>query len=260
MSQKTPDDFSDQQFDHRGEKDFEPDFVDVDERAEMRSTLRNGGTVVINAADLGAVTENIDLRNLSSLDDRLLDMAAKRYSFERMYDELGEPEWTSAAKIGTRVRTLLAAFTLDSVEQKALLLRDLVKLRDIIFEQLEGDGIHIDADGELTGREIAPAWASAMVRLLKEWRSTIESMQTDLEGDRASIREAHAQIMFQALTVMFERFVLRLEEAAADEFSDIEFKASRTALMGIFGDVMPLGFESLQSNVDVREKRLRADG
>ena len=256
MSPKKPE-HSDQVFDHRGERDFEPDFADIDEQAEMRRAARNSVDVVVIQEGEEAI-KTLDLQRLSILDDRLLDMASRRYSFEKMYEELGSPEGTSPAALGTRVRTLLAAFTLDAVEQKALLLRDLVRLRDIIFEQLEGDGLHVNQDGEIVGKELAPAWASAMVRLLKEWRSTIESMQDDLAGDRASIREAHAQIMFEALSVMFDRFVLRLEQAAADEFSGITFSGSRPALMNLLGEVMPMGFEFLQGNVDEREARLKA--
>lgn len=255
MSPKPPE-HSDQAFDHRGDKDFDADFIDLDEKADLRAAAR-AQVVVIKETMPGENAKVLDLQRLSIYDDRLLEMASKRMSFEAMYEELGEPDGLNAAAIGTRVRTLLAAFTLDAVEQKALLLRDLVRLRDIIFEQLEGDGIRIGVDGELTGREIAPAWAGAMVRLLKEWRSTIESMQTDVDGDRTSIRDAHANIMFQALTVMFERFLLRLEQADADEFSDITFKGSKPALMGLLADVLPMGFEHLQSNVDEREKRIR---
>lgn len=257
MSPKIPDDL-DYRHDH-GEGD--PDFADIDEKAQLRQAarekLKGGGTLVIQASELGEMTKDLDLQNLSILDDRLLDMAAERKSFEQMYEELGEPDGTSPAKLGSRVRTLLAAYQLDAVEQKALLLRDLVRLRGIIFDQLEGDGIRIDADGELIGNEIAPAWASAMVRLLKEWRSTIESMQDDLAADRQSIREAHAQIMLQAITVMFERFVLRLEEADKDEFSGVTFKASKAALMNLFGEVMPLGFAHLAENIDPREQRVK---
>ena len=245
---------SDQAHDRRGEADFEPEFVDIDEKAELAASLRGGGTVVIDASQVKEITHNIDLQRLSILDDRLLDMAADRKSFEQMYEELGRPDNMSPASIGTRVRTLLAAYQLDAVEQKALLLRDLVRLRDIIFNQLEDDGIRIDKDGELVGGGPDAAWANAMVRVLKEWRSTIESMQKDLDGDRQSIREAHAQIMLQAITVMFDRFVGRLEEANRDEFSGITFTGSRAALMAIMGEVMPLGFQHLQENVDEREK------
>jgi len=250
MSRREPTDY---ERDH-GEPD--PDFADIDEAAQLRAAARR--TVVVIRENEPDEDENkLDLQRLSIMDDRLLEMAAKRYSFEKMYEELGEPPGTNAAALGTRVRKLLAAFTLDAVEQKALLLRDLVRLRDIIFDQLENDGLHVNDSGELVGKEVAPAWASAMVRLLKEWRSTIESMQTDLDGDRQSIREAHAQIMFQAITVMFDRFVARLEEADRDEFSGVTFKASRASLMTLMGEVLPLGFQDLQSNVDPREQRVK---
>ncbi|MDF2915915.1 MAG: hypothetical protein K0S70_132 [Microbacterium sp.] len=252
---------TDYERDH-GEPD--PDFADVDEAAELRAAAR-GKALVINASDIkpgmnfrpASEGIGVDLQALSIYDDRLLDMASKRMSFEQMYDDLGCPDGTSPAAIGTRVRTLLAAYTLDAVEQKSLLLRDLVRLRDIIFDELESDGIHVGADGEITAKELSPAWASAMVRLLKEWRSTIESMQDDLADSRQSIREAHAHIMLQAITIMFERFVARLEEANADEFSGITFTGTRPAMMALLGEVMPLGFQHLQENVDEREKRVR---
>lgn len=247
---------SDAARDHRDDPNYDPDFADIDERAELRAAGRKGA-LVIDVADLKDAVKDLDLQRLSVMDDRLLEMAGKRMSFVQMYEELGEPDGMSPASIGTRVRTLLAAFELDAVEQKALLLRDLVRLRDIIFDQLEGENFKLDKDDNLIPTGPEPAWANAMVRLLKEWRSTVESMQKDLDGDRASLREAHAQIMMQAITVMFERFVLRLEEAGQDEFSGITFSGSRAALMGLFGEVMPLGFEHLQRNVDPREQRVR---
>lgn len=229
----------------------------TDRRGEIASTLRGGGTLVINASELGSTKPGVDIQHLSITDDRLLDMAADRKSFEQMYQELGRPPGMTAASIGSRVRTLLAAFQLDGPEQKALLLRDLVRLRDIIFERLEGENLKMTKDGDLIDVGPDAAWANAMVRVLKEWRSTIESMQKDVEGERQSIREAHAQIMLQAITVMFDRFVGRLEEANSDEFSGITFSGTRPALMRLMEEVMPLGFQHLQENVDEREQRLK---
>lgn len=196
---------------------------------------------------------------LSGYDSKLLDLKAKRLSFEEIYDELGSPPGTSPAQIGVRIRQLLSAKDdLSFLEQKSLLLRDMGKVRDIIFEQLESGQVKLTADLEAIELGPNPQWASVMVRLFREVRTTIESMQKDVDSDKTTIREAHARIMHAAIGVMFERFVLRLETGFAD--GTLTTQLTRYELMEIMADVMPLGFEALADSIDQRDQPAIATG
>src|SRR6478736_4632626 len=76
---------------------------------------------------------------LSGWDARLLQMAAERKTMEQMYEELGRPSGVSPARLGQRVREILNSQDwLSITDQKALLLLDFVKLRDVLWERLNG--------------------------------------------------------------------------------------------------------------------------
>jgi len=180
---------------------------------------------------------------LSGWDARLLQMAAERKTMEQMYEELGRPSGVSPARLGQRVREILNSQDwLSITDQKALLLLDFVKLRDVLWERLNGIEEKFNKHGDLIEVSAGSGWAQAFIRLLREWRGLLESMSADIDSDRLMIREAHAKIMIDALWVMFERFVLRLEAY----FAEYKRLPTRVEMNDMLEDVMPYAFESLE--------------
>lgn len=179
---------------------------------------------------------------ISGLDQRLLDLVAKTPNTtpEELSEALGVPSMTPA-RCAARVREIIKSRDwLSQTEKKSLLLDDLIRLRDIVFERLEGTEVKFDRHGDAIEVESSSAWANTMVRLLREWRQVIESMQHDVESADIKIRRAHAEIMLAAIEVMFERMLLRLEAA-------LEVKIPRDLANSIMEEVMPIGFTSLDS-------------
>lgn len=180
---------------------------------------------------------------LSGLDEQLLEMARKRMTAEQMYEELGSPSGMSPARCLQRVREIVRAQDyLSLTEQKALLLLDFIKLRDILFDRIEGTEIKINRHGDEIEVESSPGWANALVRVLKEWNKVIESMSADVEQGRSTIQRQHADLFMGAISVMFDRYNLRLEQAGAT-------LPAASDLAEIWEEVMPLGFKSLTDKV-----------
>jgi len=169
-------------------------------------------------------------------------MAAERKTAEQMYEELGSPVSLSPARCAARVREIIKSQDLLSVnEQKALLLLDFIRLRDILFDRVEGTESRMTKSGDIVEVDSAPAWANALVRLLKEWRGTIDSMKADIDSEELLIRRAHAEIMVQAMRLSFERLMLELEKAG--------FEIPRDLAEQIIEESIPIGFQSLEKRI-----------
>lgn len=181
--------------------------------------------------------------SMTGLDKKLLEFASQRMSGEAMYEELGSPPGLSPARCIQRVKEIVQATDyLDEVEQMSLLLLDFVRLRDILWERLEGTETKITKTGEIIEVESAPAWANALVRVLKEWRVTISAMQKAVGDGQMSVSKAHAKMMMEAISVMFDRYQLRLEQHFA-QYKTLPTLEERRA---IFEEVMPLGFAAIE--------------
>lgn len=177
---------------------------------------------------------------LSGMDDRLLRLVKDhpRISMEELSEKLGIESMTPA-RCGQRVREILKAQDwLSITDQKSLLLLDLVWLRDRLFERIEDGESRITKYGQVIEVESNPALFSAAVRLLKEWHGIIQSMQSDVDGDKLTIRETHAKIMMDAIMVMFKEFITRLSEEGVE--------IPMALAMALMEEVMPLGFQSLE--------------
>lgn len=180
---------------------------------------------------------------LSGFDEQLLDMASKRMSGEQMYAELGEPPGMTPARCLQRAREIIKAQDWASVhDQKALLLRDFVKMRDLLWERISGTETKITKDGDVIDVDPGVGWYNALSRVLREWRTTIKEMQDDVEGSEAILRRAQAEVMISAISVMFERYNLKLDQAGVT-------LPDRNTLAEIFEEVMPLGFQVIESKV-----------
>lgn len=182
---------------------------------------------------------------LSGFDEKLLEMATQRISPEEMYARLGSPESLSPARCLQRVREIVRSTDyLTILDQKALLLLDFVRLRDILWDRIEGTELKITKHGDTIEVGSAPGWANAMIRVLKEWRVTIDSMQKDLDGGQLAVSRAHAEVMMAAISVMFDRFIGRLE----DHYRLYQSLPEATDMREMFEEVMPLGFAKIEGS------------
>lgn len=181
---------------------------------------------------------------LSGLDSRLLALVAEaggRISGEELSEKLGGS--ISPARCLQRVREILKSQDILSItEQKSLLLLDVIRLRDILFDRVEGTETRITKHGDLVDVESSPAWANALVRLLREWRTTIDSMRSDIDGDQLLIREAHAKIMLDAIETVFLAFITRLDR----HFQNYKEPPTRSQMEEMLEDALPLGFQALE--------------
>jgi len=182
---------------------------------------------------------------LSGLDDHLLSIVAEaggRISGEEISKQLGVPSMTPA-RCTQRVREILRSQDiLSQLDQKALILRDLVKIRDLLFDRIEGTETRITKQGDVIEVESSPGLFNSVIRLLKEWRSLIESMRSDVDGETIVIRQAHAKIMNDAIGLMFKHLMTRLSE----EGFDVPTRLS----MELMEEAMALGFQSIESRTD----------
>jgi DNA-binding Lrp family transcriptional regulator len=182
---------------------------------------------------------------LSGLDARLLDIVAEaggRISGEEIAKKLNVESMTPA-RCAQRVREILKSQDLLSqVEQKALILLDFIKVRDMLFDRIEGTETRITKHGDVIEVESSPGLFNTMVRMLKEWRLLIESMRQDVDSETVKIRAAHARIMMDAIVEMFEEFIRLLEQF----FIDKDRLPTRIEMNEMMEEAMPFGFQALE--------------
>lgn len=180
--------------------------------------------------------------SLSALDERLLQVMGSNplTTPEQLAEQVGFG--LSPARAAARVHEIMVSQDwLSKTEQKALMLMDLIRLRDVVWEQVEAGGVRVyDEDGLPKRIEADPRWSQTLVRVFREWRNLIESMQADVASEKSMVRDAHAAIMIGALEVMFQRFLLRVEKAQAEgrTLGERDYR-------DLMEEVIPLGFASI---------------
>jgi hypothetical protein len=180
--------------------------------------------------------------HLSGLDARILEILSKNphQSMEELAAELNVPGMTPA-RAGQRAREILKSHDwLSIVQIKGLLLHDFVELRDEVWRRINGTEEKITKHGDLVEVDSSPAWANVMVRLLREWRQTLDSMQQDYDDSDTKLRRAHAEYVIQAISVMFDRYQQLLRE---DGYAIPTDRARE-----LFEQVLPIGLQSLNEN------------
>ena len=184
---------------------------------------------------------------LSGLDRQILEMASKRMSADQMWVELGRPTTLTPARLLQRLKEILASQdVLTQQEQMALVLLDVIKLRELLWERLEdGKEAKITKHGEVVATGLGSSFYNTMARTLREMRVTIESMSKAVDGGGVTIRQAHADIMMAAISVMFDRFVARIE----DHVRLYDAMPEAGQLRTMFEEVMPLGFTSMEGKI-----------
>lgn len=124
---------------------------------------------------------------LSLRDNMLLEAAANGLSGEEMEVRYGIP----AAEAVVRVREILRARDIWSeIEQKQLLLVDLQKLKS----QLASNMSRFEED---------PAWASVMLRTLKQIGDILDKQSRITDADLNTVTEAHAKALLNLVVRAF---------------------------------------------------------
>lgn len=180
---------------------------------------------------------------LSGLDARLLEIVSEnpRITGEDLAEKLGI-ESMSPARCMQRVREILRSQDwLGRTGQQALLLRDLIELRDLLFERVKGTDIKIGKDGEIIEVGSSAAFANALVRVLREWRVTVKEMSEEIDGEQGKLRQAHADVFNAALGIFAERFAI--------ELSKVYPEIGRTELDRLIELAIPKAFQVIQSKV-----------
>ena len=177
---------------------------------------------------------------LSGLDDQLLKIVAAaggHISGEEISRELNISSMTPMRCV-QRIREILKSQDiLSQSDQKALILRDFVSLRDKLFEQInDGDEV-ITKGGDVVNVATSAGYYNAMIRLLKEWSALITSMRTDIQQETVLIRQAHAKIMMGAIEVMFDSMM--------DGLKDQGYDIPHALGMQLLEEAMPKVFQSI---------------
>lgn len=179
---------------------------------------------------------------LSGLDSRLLDLAAQRMTPEEIAAELSL-DGITPARVAQRIREILKSQDwLSIAEQKGLILLDVIKLRDILFERVEGTETRFTKDGQIVEVESGAAYFQAMIRLLKEWRDIIQSLQLDVDADTLKVRQAHAKIMGRAIESTFKAYNATLRTHGYDIPPEVAMLAME--------DALPVAFRSLEADTE----------
>lgn len=180
---------------------------------------------------------------LSGFDEKLIEMATRRLTAEQMYEALGNPPSMTPARCFQRVREILKAQTrFSALEQQALLLNDFVKLRDVLWERIEGTETKITKNGDVIEVESGVGYFNAMARVLREWSRLMTEMQKNVDDGATTITQQDATLMMQVISIMFDRYHGMLEREGV-KLPD----ANRRREM--FEEIMPLGFQVLQERV-----------
>lgn len=149
---------------------------------------------------------------LSGLDTRLLEYAAMKMSPEEMSNQLAGA--VDPARCAQRVREILRSQDwLSVVEQQAILMLDMYELRNILFDKVrENDVVTYNDNGDEVWSMQDPRWSANLIRLMKEFRAMLDATKAEVDKNKGNIRRAHADLMFGAIDLAFERLTFEIEK------------------------------------------------
>lgn len=153
---------------------------------------------------------------LSGLDKQLLRLASAkngRISAEELSDGLNNA--ISPARAISRLREILGSHDmLDMGMRKMLLLEDMVELKEHLFDivRKEGGIVETKEDGEEVYSFGDPRWSANLIRLFKELNRLIEADQKAVDESKVHLRNAHANLFYQALELAFSRLIFNIKK------------------------------------------------
>lgn len=210
------------------------------------------GVTVVSAEELNEVVGAGGV--LSMLDKKLLKYASQRLTPIEMADRLDNI--ISPPQAAQRVREILRSWDwLSITDQKALVMMDLVELKEILLNRVRGEGgIVEDGDGGRIYSYGDPRWAAALTKVLTQMEKMIVNTQADLDAERGGIRRAHAMVFVRAVEMAFDRLSRQLRE----EFPQVPESRMRHAIE----DAVPLAIASIDAAVseEDRDEETRGNG
>lgn len=182
-------------------------------------------------------------QSLSGLDGRLLTLASENpnISAEELAEKLGI-ESITPARARQMLRELLKGSALDDAMRMRLMLFDLIKLRDMLFEKVEGTEIRVDRRGNEIEVDADPRHASNLIRLLETYRKTILDIQTFTDAAENKLRSQDAKRMAQGYAFAIERLLRRLVEHG--------YEIPEKLAMELAEECLALAFQYLETFVD----------
>ena len=161
-------------------------------------------------------------------DRKLVQTAAARHG-RVSPEELSKICGGSPAACAKRLRELLAARDwLSIIETRALITEDMLRLKEHLFNMMEG-GEWYDDRGRAYGSGDA-RWASELNKTLKEMSRQAELAVSQIDTARAKVRNSHADLMVSAIDQAFKLMM----EAIAEEHPDIDVEDYRSRMMADF--------------------------
>lgn len=169
---------------------------------------------------------------LSVVDKKLLALAAQGKSPDEMSADTGVP----AERAAQRVREILKTRDWLSIQDKRrLLMEDFYELRQYVLDMMEADK-NPNEQYDIKGRPFVPPsdprWSQNMLQLLKQLRDMIDKDEKTATRDAESIREGHAKLMIRAISVAFNRMVIRVMEYYPDVDPQLLYDLMEEALPG----------------------------
>lgn len=157
---------------------------------------------------------------LSVTDKALLAFARRNLSPEEISEEFGG--LLTPAQAAQRTREILRSHDwLSQVERRALLLLDMVELKDILMARIRSEGGFVNGKKGSAFVNGDPRWSATLVNLLKEMTRMLEGEQGAIDTARAKLRAQHASLMLRAIEAAF-RIMARDLMAAHPDIRDDE--------------------------------------
>lgn len=174
---------------------------------------------------------------MSGWDKRLLEAASRR-SGRISPIELSKLAGGTPEKCAQRLKELLADRDwLSNLERQALVLEDLVDLKDHLLGMVRDDSFGwTDERGRWRGAD--PRWSAELLKVIKEISRQNEIGFKQIEGAKAGLRQAYANLMIRSI----EMATMEMLGAIADEQS-IDTEPYRQRLVEEF---LPRAFEVIQ--------------
>lgn len=207
------------------------------------------GVAIVSAEALGQAVGADG--TLSLLDKKLLKWASQGLTPLEISERLDGI--LSPAQSAQRVREILRASDwLSVVERRALVLQDMIEVKEILMARIRAEGGMVEgSDGTLVHSFGDPRWSSNVIKLLGEMNKLISSEQQNIDLERQGLRRAHAMVMVRATEMAFDMLSREIRKS----YPQVEPKAMRLMLE----EAVPIAITAIDEAI-LDEDRLDDEG